>query len=72
MSGGWGGGIPVSSDTGIRRSRILFIANFKLASSFLCVQLKIKLKKKISSKNKQMINFDENTKEVKIYNIYNT
>lgn len=72
MSGGWrgGGGIPVSSDTGIRRSRILFIANFKLASSFLCVQLKIKLKKKISSKNKQMINLDENTKEVKIYNIY--
>lgn len=72
MSGGWrrGGGIPVSSDTGIRRSRILFIANFKLASSFLCVQLKIKFKKKISSKNKQMINLDENTKEVKIYNIY--
>lgn len=29
-----------------------------------------KIKKKISSKNKQMINLDENTKEVKIYNIY--
>lgn len=29
-----------------------------------------KKNKKLSSKNKQMINFDENTKEVKIYNIY--
>lgn len=29
-----------------------------------------KKNKKLSSKNKQMINFDENTKEFKIYNIY--
>lgn len=48
-----GGGIPVSSDTGIRRSRILFIANFKHASSFLCVQLKIMKNKKKNKQQKQ-------------------
>lgn len=69
-AGGGGGGYTRKQRYRYTPVKNSIYCDFQTCIFFPLRTIENKKNKKLSSKNKQMINFDENTKEVKIYNIY--